>query len=575
MPRQQPQYRILLIDDEEGICFTLGALLKKEGYYVESASRFEDARELIQNSHFDLAFIDIMLAGKSGLDLLREIKEAAQAMQVVMFTGFPQVETAAEAVRLGAFDYITKPVRYETLIAVTRLALSSKALNDERESNRANLDAIFRTVTDSIVMIDRFGRLAQFNTTAERICGYRSDLIGNDAATILLGCGGGCRTALLEALSSNAPRELRRIECRPASGKTCIVSVIATPVVESDGAVSGAVAVIRDETDLVTLERSLRRRGRCHDLIGVSAPMQRVYSLIESLANVPSTVLINGKSGTGKELVAAALHAGGSRSKGPFVKVNCSALSEHLLESELFGHVRGAFTGAIADKIGRFQKAHGGTLFLDEIGDISPAIQMRLLRVLQESEFERVGDSTSIRVDVRIVAATNQSLAEKVSQGTFRQDLYYRLNVIRLDLPPLRDRRDDLELLAAHFIAIFNSKLSKEVSAVSDDVMTLFRSYSWPGNVRELEHAIEHACILCKTTIISVHDLPQDLLDSVSLSVPPAEGSFLSPTAPSPRLSLAEALAASGGNKARAARLLGISRMTLYRQLGGSIQDFN
>lgn len=562
------EYRILLVDDEEGICFTLGLLLKKEGYQVDSASRIEDARELIRNCRYDLAFFDIMLGGDNGLDLLREIKVAAPATQVVMFTGSPQVESAAAAVRLGAFDYITKPVRYETLIAVTRHALSMKALGDERERNRANLDAIFRTVTDSIVMIDRDGCLAQFNRKAELICGFNYELTGTALVDILPGCSGGCLAALQEALGTNATCELRRIECRHASGKNRIVSVTATPVSEADGTVSGAVAVIHDETELVELERSLHRRGRFHGIIGASAPMMRVYSLIEALADIPTTVLINGESGTGKELVAAALHGSGVRSNGAFVKVNCSALSEHLLESELFGHVRGAFTGAIADKVGRFQKAHGGTLFLDEIGDISPAIQMRLLRVLQESEFERVGESTSIKVDVRILAATNQSLAVKVGQGTFRQDLYYRLNVVRLDLPPLRERLDDLELLVAYFITKFNGKLSKEVTAVSDDVMTIFTAFSWPGNVRELEHAIEHACILCKSTIIAVNDLPQDLLESVALPLIDVNNGHQSPVATDAKISVTEALTASGGNKARAARLLGISRMTLYRQLG-------
>jgi PAS domain S-box-containing protein len=475
-------------------------------------------------------------------------------------------------VRLGAFDYITKPVRFETLIAVTRHALNAKKLIDERERYRANLDAIFRTVTDSIVMIDQEGLLAQYNSMAEHICGYRHELIGEKAAAISMGCGGACRDALQETLSSNVPCVLRRIECRPSSGKTRIVTVTATPVTESDGSVGGAVAVIRDETELVELERSLRKRGKFHDLIGFSPPMQRVFGMIEALANVPATVLINGESGTGKELVAAALHESGSRGKKPFVKVNCSALSEHLLESELFGHVRGAFTGAIADKIGRFEKAHGGTLFLDEIGDISPAIQMRLLRVLQESEFERVGESASIKVDVRIVAATNQSLADKVSQGTFRQDLYYRLNVVRLDLPPLRERPDDIELLVGHFITHFNSKFSRSISDVSDDVMSILKSYHWPGNVRELEHAIEHACILCKTTIIKVSDLPQELRDVVPLPVFSMKGSLPPQCHSVTKLSISEALAESHGNKARAAKLLGISRMTLYRQLGAADQ---
>lgn len=568
MPMLQQQQRILLVDDEDGVRFTLGTLLKKEGYLVDTAANLTAARDFLQSTRYDLAFIDIMLGTENGINLLREIKSSVQTTQVVMFTGSPQVESATEAVRLGAFDYITKPVRFETLIAVTRHALGAKMLSDERERYRANLDAIFQTVSDGIIMIDQNGRLAQFNSAAELVCGYRHDLIGDDAAGIELGCRGECRAALQEVLRNKSPRELRHIECTTPSGKTRIVNISGAPVVGTDGNINGAVAVIRDETELVKLERSLRHQGRFHGVVGTSARMLRLYNLVEMLANYSTTVLINGESGTGKELVAAALHTSGLRATRPFVKVNCSALSEHLLESELFGHVRGAFTGAISDKIGRFQKAHGGTLFLDEIGDISPAIQMRLLRVLQESEFERVGESTSIKVDVRIVAATNQNLAEKVGQGTFRQDLYYRLNVVRLDLPPLRERLDDLELLVAHFVTQFNDKLSKMVTTVSDDVMALFRMHSWPGNVRELQHAIEHACILSKTSIITVGDLPQDLLDSVAMSAPKVENSFPSPSAPVAKLTIAEALDASGGNKARAARLLGISRMTLYRQMG-------
>lgn len=563
---KQKQHRILLVDDEEGICFTMGRLLQKEGYLVETAISLHEARELIKNFRFDLAFIDITLADESGITLLSEIKESAPSTQVVMFTGRPQVESAAEAVRLGAFDYMSKPVRFETLIAVARHALSSKELDDERERSRANMDAIFRTVTDGIVMIDQDGCLVQYNTMAEQFCGYRNDLLGRVATDINLGCGGGCRAVLQEALDLNASRVLRRTECH-SSGKARIVTVTATPVAESDGSVGGAVAVIHDETQLVELEVTARRRGNYHGIIGFSAPMQRVFSMIESLTNIPTTVLINGESGTGKELVAAALHGSGNRSKKPFVKVNCSALSEHLLESELFGHVRGAFTGAIADKIGRFQKADGGTLFLDEIGDISPATQMRLLRVLQESEFERVGDSSTIKVEVRIVAATNQNLAEKVSQGTFRQDLYYRLNVVRLELPPLRERHDDLEPLVAHFIAYFNSKLSKAVSGVSDDVMNLFMAYGWPGNIRELEHAVEHACIICKSNTIAISDLPQDLLAAHQLQFASLNNSPIIKNTPATKLTITEALEASAGNKTRAARLLGISRMTLYRQL--------
>jgi len=564
---QPSDFRILLVDDEEGIRFTLGCLLKKEGFQVDVAATRREAVGLFVAGPYDLAFVDIMLEGESGIKVLRDIKNMSPATQVVMITGRPEVDSAAEAVRLGAFDYLTKPIRHETLMAVSRHALSSKKMNDEREVYRANLDAIFRTVADSIVMVDREGRLAQFNAAAGNVCGFSADMIGKDLAAINLHCNGMCGATLLETLQRNAPRELRRFECRNHEGKTRVACFTSTPVVEPDGSVDGAVAIIRDETRLVDLERSLRKRGRFHNIIGASAPMQRIFALIDALAEVPTTVLINGESGTGKELVAAALHSSGPRSSGPFVKVNCSALSESLLESELFGHVRGAFTGAISDKIGRFQKAHGGTLFLDEIGDISPAVQMRLLRVLQESEFERVGESTPLKVDVRIIAATNQNLADKVSQGSFRQDLFYRLNVVRLTLPALRERKDDLEPLVAHFVAKFNVKFGRDIMGVSSDVMDTFRSHNWPGNVRELEHAIEHASILCKSDIISVHDLPQDLLDALNAGVSPDSVDTRPTGAPRSTLTLEEALEMTGGNKTRAASLLGVSRRTVYRHL--------
>ncbi|HEY3308513.1 MAG TPA: sigma-54-dependent Fis family transcriptional regulator [Desulfuromonadaceae bacterium] len=562
---QPSDYRILLVDDEEGIRFTLACILRKEGFQVDVAAGCHEAVALLEADPYDVALVDIMLAGESGIDLLRDIKAISPAIQVIMFTGYPEVESAAEAVRLGAFDYITKPVRHETLMLVTRHALKAKMMNDERERYRANLDAIFRSVSDSIIMVDKEGRLAHFNVQAGSQCGYREELIGSNALTIDLGCGGLCRKALLEVLSSNSSRVIRRFECCTPEGKSRIVSFNATPVAEADGTISGAVAVIRDETRLVDLERTLQKRGQFHSIIGVSAPMQRVYSLVEALADVQTTVLINGESGTGKELVAAALHSAGGRAAGPFVRVNCSALSESLLESELFGHVRGAFTGAIANKAGRFEKAHGGTLFLDEIGDISPAIQMRLLRVLQESEFERVGDSTPIKVDVRIIAATNQNLTEMVTHGKFRQDLYYRLNVVRLALPALKERHDDIELLVAHFIAKFNGKFGRDVRTVSDDVMEIFKNHTWPGNVRELEHVIEHATILCKSDVISVQDLPLDQFSPLHEYI--SEQVDSSSALPG-NLTLEEALVMTDGNKTNAARLLGISRRTVYRHLG-------
>jgi transcriptional regulator with PAS, ATPase and Fis domain len=294
--------------------------------------------------------------------------------------------------------------------------------------------------------------------------------------------------------------------------------------------------------------------------------MQDIYSLIELLSDVESTVLISGESGTGKELVAAALHYKGNRSNNNIVKVNCSALSENLLESELFGHVRGSFTGAFKDKTGRFKKADGGTIFLDEIADISSKIQIKLLRVLQEKEFEQVGDSKTIKVDVRVIAATNQDLTDKVRNGQFREDLFYRLNVMKIIIPPLRERRDDIPLLVEHFISVFNKKFNKNISSISPSVEKIFLDYHWPGNVRELEHTIEHAFILCKETVISVNNLPPELINH------DAKATFChNDVKVEDPDTIIDALNKSSWNKTKAAQLLGISRRSIYRK----IKEFN
>jgi transcriptional regulator with GAF, ATPase, and Fis domain len=340
------------------------------------------------------------------------------------------------------------------------------------------------------------------------------------------------------------------------------MSLSAYPLRGRQGSFLGAVVVARDETRLAAMEHELDGGGGFHGLVGKSEAMRKVYSLIESLASLETTVLITGESGTGKELVAEALHRHGSRSAGTLVKVNCAALPESLLESELFGHVKGAFTGAIGDRIGRFQRADGGTIFLDEIGDISPKVQMSLLRVLQEKQIERVGESQSIGVDVRVIAATNRHLREKVERGGFREDLFYRLTVVRIPLPPLRDHREDVPLLVAHFLEKFNGKLKKEIKALSSDVEAVFLEYPWPGNVRELEHALEHAFILCRQDTICLDHLPAHIGQAIRPEAArkgEAEGDDAQ--------AIRQALRKTAGNKARAARLLGVDRKTLYRKI--------
>lgn len=313
------------------------------------------------------------------------------------------------------------------------------------------------------------------------------------------------------------------------------------------------------------LLQSTKRIDSFHKMIGKSKQMRRIYRLISQLTDVGTSVLVTGESGTGKELIVDALHYGGIRADKPLIKVNCSALAEELLDSELFGHVRGAFTGAFYDKVGRIEAAEGGTLFLDEIGDISPRIQLKLLRFLEEKQFERVGDSKTLDADVRIVAATNADLAQKMQKGEFRKDLYYRLKIMPIYIPPLRERTEDIPLLINHFLHLFNKEFGKQISEVARDVLNIFMRYAWPGNVRELEHAIEHACLVCFDQVIRPEHLPYDLFENeknknMTLMT-------ISSRKDIGREGILKALNQTGGNKVVAAQLLGISRRTLYRKL--------
>ncbi len=554
--------RILVIDDEESIRFTFEDFLSDEGYEVAAAADFDGALARLDESDFDLIFADIILGGRTGIDVIRVVRERELASQVVIITGAPHLDTASEALRLGAFDYISKPVDQETLIRVAKTALKHKRLTDEKEKYRADIEAIFRSVKDGIVTLDEGLRVVEVNEAAEKICGLKRYQRGRVFSDLPTDCTRKCLQALAETLGKKAPAETDRLECGRLLIPWQVVSISTSPLLDHQGISWGAVMVVRDETRLAGLERDLGERQKFHNLIGRSGGMQKIYGLIETLADLQTTVLITGESGTGKELVAEALHYGGGRGAKPLVKVNCAALSESLLESELFGHVKGAFTGAVKDKAGRFERADGGTIFLDEIGDISPRTQLRLLRVLQEMEFERVGDSAPVRVDVRVIAATNGDLSEKVRKDEFREDLYYRLKVVEIPMPPLRERLEDIPPLTEHFLSKFNAKLGREIRAVSADVRKIFMEYNWPGNVRELEHTLEHACILCGTGTVTREDLPSYFRE-ISSSGTPGRGA-------DKRDEVGEIIAAlkkTGGNKVKAARVLGIDRKTLYRKI--------
>ena len=556
--------KILVVDDEPGIRETFTRILSDEGYETEAAESYMAGLKKLEETRFDMVFSDIMLGKETGLDLLKVIRKKNIDVYIVMVTGHPSIASAQEAIRQGAFDYLTKPVPLESLLRIAGLALSHKTIRDEKRQLRSNLEAIFRSVGDTMITVDGRFNLLEVNEAAGRLCAIHHADAGKTFHIQEDHCQGPCIEVLNKAFHGKKKAEGRRIICHRADIPNQVVHVTASPLLDNAGAVSGAVMVVRDETRLATMEKAMEERHRLHRLIGQSRVMHSLFSLIKDLADVETTVLITGESGTGKELVAEAIHEQGIRKGRPFIQVNCAALPETLLESELFGHVRGAFTGAIKDKVGRFQLADKGTIFLDEIGDTSPAMQLRLLRVLQEKCFERVGAEKTTKVDVRVLTATNRELPKLIAEGKFREDLYYRIKVMQVRIPSLHERREDLPLLVDHFIGRFNKKFKKRIEGVSETVLQIFLNHPWPGNVRELEHTIEHAFVVSRDPVIDLQHLPreyQEMLPTVILPEHLPDGSK------SEEKSIREALLKTNWKRGEAADLIKMSRSTLYRKM--------
>jgi two-component system NtrC family response regulator len=442
---------ILVIEDEALQLRTLTGFLKKQGYLVIWSTSGVEGLRMAQKQPVDLILTDYKMPGKNGLEVLKEAKAVNPEIAVVLVTAHGTEEIAVQAMKEGAFDYVTKPVDLDELEIVVKKALEQKQLVSEN-------------------------------------------------------------------------RELRR---------------------------------------------QLAERYHFHEIISGSAEMEEVINTAGRAARSKATVLIQGESGTGKELIARAIHYASSRKDAPFVAVNCAALSENLLESELFGHERGAFTGADAQRKGRFEQADGGTLFIDEVGDISVGAQVKLLRVLQEQQFERVGGNETIQVDVRVIAATNQNLEEMMRQGSFREDLFYRLNVISIPIPPLRERKDDIPPLISHFIHKYAGENDKEIEEVSKEAMDVLIRYDYPGNVRELGNAIERAVVMARGTLVASEDLPIHLRSPQSEreSSYESRGRSLTETLEDlERHLITDALAKTDGNQSKAAEELGISERNLrYR----------
>ncbi len=444
-----PTPRLLVVDDEQSLVSFLELLFQEEGYEVETAGSIAEAREKLDQA-FDLVLCDIMMADGNGLDLLREIHDRKtggdKPPAVIMMTAYTSTRSAIEAMKAGAYDYISKPFDVDEIKVVCNRALEQAELKDEN----------------------------------------------------------------------------------------------------------------------VYLRRELKQKYHFGNIVGRSPRMRAVFTLVDRVARTSSTVLVQGESGTGKELIARAIHFSGGRSEQRFLSINCGAMPENLLESELFGHVKGAFTGAVKEKPGLFQEADGGTLFLDEIGDMTPAMQVKLLRVLQEKTVRRVGGSREETVDVRIISATNRDLETMVERDEFREDLYYRINVIPVKLPPLRERREDIPLLVEHFLERYGEELDLEERRLSVEAMRALEAYDWPGNVRELENVLERAVALSTSTVLRRADLPRHVLggtrDDLAAATLPAEGLDLEEHLEAVRSTLMrQALERSGGVQTRAAELLGMS----------------
>jgi len=425
---------------------------------------------------------------------------------------------------------------------------------------------ILDSISEGVFTVDLDWRITSFNQAAERITGIsRQKAIGQRCRNVLRAdvCETGC--TLAETMKTGRAIMNKAVHIIDARGNRRAVAISTALLKDETGKVIGGVETFRDTSAVEELRKEIEGRYCCEDIISQSNKMQNLFFILPNIAESNATVLIEGQSGTGKELFARAIHNLSFRKDKPFVTVNCGALPDTLLESELFGYKAGAFTDAKKDKLGRFAVAEGGTIFLDEIGDVSAAVQVKLLRVLQDRTYEPVGAVTTVKADVRIITATNKKLDRLVKQGKFREDFYYRINVVKLELPPLRDRKEDIQLLVEHFISRFNRLHNKNISCVTNEVMTLLLAHDYPGNVRELENIIEHCFVLCEGEIIEAKHLPASVCPE--LKTDETESSRPATIKQMEIVLIKHALRRNKGNKTAAAKELGIDKSTLFRKI--------
>ncbi len=430
------------------------------------------------------------------------------------------------------------------------------------------LDAIFNSNIEGTFTIDNDWNVTSFNTSAEKITGYKkSEAIGKKCWDIFNSslCRNGCH--MEQTMQKGKPMIGNELEIMHKDGKIIPIRVNSGILINNKNEKIGAVETFIDISEIKNLSEHLSDIFKYENIVGRNKEIKQIITVLESVSQTDSSVLITGESGTGKELASRAIHLNSPRKTGPFIAVNCSAFVESLIESELFGHEKGSFTGAIKTKIGKFELAKGGTLFLDEIGDLSLSVQTKFLRVLETREFERVGGNKTIKVEARIIAATNKNLSEEISAGRFREDLFYRINVINIHLPPLRDRMDDLPLIVNHFIELFNKKFNKEIRQFSSQAFDILMEYEWPGNIRELENVIEHCFVLCNGKIIQVEFLPKRLREQKKTVIASSNAIQKNGFKDVERELIISVLDKYHGNRTKAAKELNINPSTLWRKI--------
>ena len=552
--------RILVVEDEAVVALDVQGRLRRLGYeVVGTASSYASALSQAAAARPDLVLMDIALRdGPDGIAAAERLR-AELGVPVVFLTAFADAETLDRAKRVSPHGYIVKPFDGRDLRATIEIALYRDGLDRALQRSHDDLLAVLDVQRTGNVLVEAAGRIVFANAAACRILGADRDTLLDLPWPEGLRLSGDDRRRVETVLRTTPARRQKIVA--DMLGNAPGGSVVEIEIEDDPLAPERKIFFLTDVSELHSLRRLLDEQGRFGDLVGRSEAIKRVVRLVKQVAPTDVTVLIEGETGTGKELVARAIHDESARRKGPFIAVNCAGLSEELAASQLFGHRRGAFTGAVADAPGMFEAARSGTLFLDEIGDLPPRVQTTLLRVLEERAVMRLGETQLRPVDVRIVAATNRELAKEVAAGRFRSDLLYRVRVGRIHLPPLRDRRVDFPLLVHHIICEQRAITGRAVKGVSDDAMQAMLAYEWPGNVRELKNALGYAVIHCAGDALDLEDLPPEVLERS----PPVAAARALPA--DEREWIVAALARTGGDRRAAATLLGVSRATLYRRI--------